>query len=138
VQIDEFMAPSEGAGWWGGRLREAVFVLLFLWFRLAADLARARLFVRAKRSAVAAFFRSLFPALRLRYLGTATLLGLPLFLLLLLLSFAARALTGDGWVVLVLLFFTFELAVLVRWISRAAVLAGFAHIVEHAREGPRF
>lgn len=130
VAPDDFQEASETAGWWGARLREAVFVLLFFWFRIAADLARADLVVYSRTGAFKAFFRGLWRALRLKPVLTALLVGLPAFLVLLALSLAAGALAGDGWVVLLLLFVVFQVAVLVRWASRAAVITGLAHIVE--------
>jgi hypothetical protein len=133
AKSSELMEASEGAGWWADRAREAVFVLLFLWFRVAGDLARADLVVYSRTSALGAFLRGLGGALRLRSWGTALLIGLPAFVLLLVLALAARALTGDSWLVLLGLFLVFELAVLVRWASRAAVVTGLAHLVEQRR-----
>lgn len=129
VESDERMASSEGVAWWGARLREGIFVLLFLWFRLAADMARAELVVFSRRSALGAFVRALWRSLRPRPILVALGFGVPAFALLLLLSFAAHGLAGDGWVVLLALFLVFQVAVLVRWASRAGVLCAFAHLV---------
>jgi hypothetical protein len=128
VQPDEFMAPSEGAAWWGARIREAIVVLCFFWFRIAADLARAELIVYSKRSALAAFWRGLWRAFRRRAWGTALVIGVPAFALLVLLGFLAQALTGDATLILVALFVVFQIAVLVRWASRAALLGAFVKL----------
>ena len=117
VQSDEFMAPSEGAGWWGGRLREGVLVVCFLWFRIAADLARAELVVYSKRSALAAFVR-----------GLGLAFGVGGFALLLGLGFVAQGLQGDAALVLLGLFVVIQFAVAVRWASRAAVLGAFVKL----------
>ena len=126
VASTEFMDSSQGAGWWGARAREAVVLALFLWFRLAADLGRAEMIRMSRTSALGAFLRGLLRSLKLRYLSLALAIGVPAFLLVLALSFAVHALTGDAWGVLVALFFVFQLAVLLRWASRAALLGALA------------
>lgn len=128
VAPDEFMAPSEGTAWWGERLREGILVLCFFWFRIAADLARAELVVYSKRSALAAFVRGLWRALRRRPLGVALAFGVPAFLLLLLLGFVAKELVGDDAFILITLFLVIQLAVAVRWASRAALLGAYAKL----------
>lgn len=127
VTSDEFMASSEASGWLGARLREAVVVVLFLWFRVAADLARADLVVYSRRSALLAFLRGLGAALRPRIVGLAICLGAPAFAILLGLGLATDLLEGDSTLLLVALFLVIQLAVLVRWTSRAALLTGLAH-----------
>lgn len=127
VQSTEFESASETAGWWGGRIRELVMVLCFLWFRVAGDLARADLVVYGRTGAVAAWFRGLVGALRPRTMLTALAFGVPAFVLLVGLGFAARALTGDETHTVIVLFLLFQLAVGVRWAARAGVLAAFAH-----------
>jgi len=128
IKTTEFMAASEGAAWWGDRIREAVLVVGFLWFRVAADLARAELIVYSKRSALVAFGRGLWRALARRPLGIALAVGVPGFLLLVGLGFAAQALVGDHAFVLVVLFLVVQAAVLVRWAARAGVLGAFANL----------
>ncbi len=130
VKPDEIQAASESTSWWGDRIREGVFVLLFFWFRIAADVARADLVVYSRTGAFRAFFRGLWRALSLKPLLTALSIGLPAFLILLALSFVTGSLVGDSWVVLLSLFLVFQLAVAIRWASRAAVLTGLAHYVE--------
>ncbi len=128
IKPDEFMAASEGSAWWGERVREAVLVVCFFWFRIAADLARAELIVYSKRSALVAFLRGLWRALRLRSWGVALAIGAPAFLLLLGLGVLGRSLTGDAVLVLVALFLVIQVAVYIRWASRAAVLGAFAKL----------
>ncbi|MDJ0522634.1 MAG: hypothetical protein QNJ90_11255 [Planctomycetota bacterium] len=128
VAPDEFMASSGSSAWWGERLREAVLVFCFLWFRVAADLARAELIVYSKRSALGAFWRGLWRAVRRKVWGTAIVIGVPAFLLLLGLGWLGQALTGDAVLVLVALFIVMQLAVAVRWASRAAVLGAFVKL----------
>jgi len=126
IASTELMASSQATGWWGARLREGVVVLFFLWFRLAADLGRAEMIVMNRRGALRAFLRGLVRSLKLRWLGLALLIGVPAFALVLALSFAARVLIGDAWGVLVGLFLVFQLAVLLRWVSRATLLGALA------------
>ncbi len=128
IKSSEFMSPSEGSGWWGDRIREAVLVICFLWFRIAADLARAELIVYGKRSALAAFWRGLWRALRRRAWGSALAIGVPAFLLLLAVGLAAQMATGDDAFTLVSLFLLVQLAVWIRWASRAAVLGAFTQL----------
>jgi len=135
VQPDEFMAASEASGWWGTRLREIVIVLCFLWFRVAADLARVDLVVYGRKSALGAAFRGLGGALRWRSIKTALAFGVPALVLLLLLGFVAQALTGDGVLVLIMLFVVFQVAVAIRWAARAGLLAAYAHMKRSHAEG---
>jgi len=128
IKPDEFMASSEGAGWWGERIREAVLVVCFLWFRVAADLARAELVVYSKRSALTAFGRGLWRALRRRTLGVALAFGVGGFALLLGLGVLAQGLEGDAALILIALFVVIQLAVAVRWASRAALLGAFVKL----------
>jgi hypothetical protein len=124
-------ATSQGDAWWSTRLQETVFLVVFLWLRVVADLARADLVVFARRSAVLAFLRALWRTLRhpVRTLGLALAVGVPAFLLLVLFSPIVHAFTGGTWPALVATFLLFQLAVLVRWASRAALLAGDAYLV---------
>jgi hypothetical protein len=121
-------AATEAAGFWGQRLREGVFLAVFLWFRVAADLARVDLVRTSRRSAFLAFFRGLGRTLvsPVRTLGTAAALGVPAFLLLLLLAAVVRSATSASAVALVATFVAIQAAVLVRWASRAALLGSFA------------
>lgn len=125
IQPDEFMNASEASGWWGARLRELVVVLCFFWFRIAADLARTDLVVFGRKSAVGAAFRGLLGALRPRNIWTAMAFGVPSLVLLLILGVVAQMLVGDGMITLVLLFLVFQLAVGIRWATRAGLLAAF-------------
>ena len=117
-------------GGWGGRLREGAFVLAFLWLRVAADAARADLVVYARRSALSSFARGLWRTVRhpVRTLGLALVVGTPALGLLLLLGLAPFG--GISWPALLGTFLLVQLAVFVRWASRAALLAGLAHLVE--------
>lgn len=135
VQPDESMAASEASGWWGERLREFLLLLCFFWFRIAADLARAELVVFGRKSALGAAFRGLGGALRWRSIRAALVFGVPALVLLLLLGFAAQALTGDGVLVLITLFLVFQVAVAIRWAARAGLLAAYAHMKRSRVEG---
>lgn len=128
VQPTEFMASSEESGFWGARLREGVVVLLFFWLRVAADLGRARMAVMGTRGAVKAFFGGLLRALRPKPILCALAIGVPVTVALFALGFVARALVGDGTWVLVGLFLVFQLAVLLRWAGRAALLGAYAKL----------
>lgn len=126
-------APTAGAAFWGARLREGVFLLAFLWLRVAADLARADLVVFARRSAVAAFARGAWQTLRhpVRTLGLALAIGAPAFLALVLLGVLLGVAEGAGstWPFLLAAFLVVQLAVLVRWAARAGLLTAFAHVL---------
>jgi hypothetical protein len=127
----EKASPSEASNWRAARLREGTFVLLFLWLRVVGDLARADLVVFARRSALLAFLRAFGRTLRhpLRTLLPALLLGAPAFALLLGLGTAMNALgAGPDWTLWAQLG-VIQAAVLVRWASRAAVLAADVEIV---------
>ena len=84
----------------------------------------------ARRSAVVAFARGLWRTVRhpVRTLGLALAVGLPAMALLLLLSLVPFG--GAAWPALLVTFLLVEVAVLVRWASRAALLAGLAYVVE--------
>lgn len=124
VASDEFMAASQGRAWWGERVREGVVVLGFLWLRLAGDSARARLVASNRRGALGAFFTGMLRACSPRRWMLALALGVPAFGLLLLLAPLLGALAGGGGLALLGAFVLIQLAVLLRWSSRAAVLAG--------------
>lgn len=130
----EAEAPTAAAAFWGARLREGVFVLVFLWLRVAADVARADLVVYARRSAVAAFLRGAWRTVRhpVRTLGLALTIGAPAFLALVLLGVLLRVpeAAGSTWPFLLAAFLVVQLAVLVRWAARAALLGGLAHVLE--------
>jgi hypothetical protein len=131
VGPSEAAAASELAVRSAARVREAVVVLFFLWFRAAADLARADLVVFARRSAFLAFLRALGRTIRrpARTLLPALTLGLPAFGLVWALSLATSGLdTGGTWTV-VATFVVLQAAVLVRWASRAAVLGADVEVV---------
>jgi hypothetical protein len=132
VESSEKAAVSEGVAWWGGRVREAAFLLFFLWFRAAADLARADLVVFGRKSALRAFVRRLGSTLRrpLASLLPALALGLPAFAAILALSLAMPDPAARGWGALLGAFLLLQAAVILRWASRAAVLAADAAIVE--------
>ena len=121
----EKSATSEGVFWWGERAREVALLVAFLVLRVAADLARADLVLTERRSAFLAFFRRLGSVVRhpLRTLGTAALLGMPAFAALYGLSLLLGLLPSTGWGGIAALFLVLQLAVLLRWASRAAVLA---------------
>ena len=119
-------AKSQAAAFWGARTRELTFLGLFLVFRAAADLGRAHLVVRGRRSAVLAFLRGLGTLARhpLRAGGLAVLVAVPEALLVLALTAMVPGVSGSSWTHLVGLFLVFQAAVLVRWAARAALLAG--------------
>jgi len=71
--------------------------------------------------------RGLIYALRPRTILAALAFGVPALVLLLLLGLVAQRLTGDGTITLLVLFLVFQVAVAVRWASRAGVLAAFAY-----------
>ena len=128
AHTDEFMAAAETTGWWADRLRELTMVLCFFWFRLAGDLARTELVVYGKRGAVGAFVRGLGRSLRPRSVLVALAIGVPTFLVLLGLGFMAQVLVGgDAWI-LVMLFLVLQLAVVLRWAGRAALLGAFVKL----------
>ncbi|MHC5010582.1 MAG: hypothetical protein ACYTG6_06465 [Planctomycetota bacterium] len=131
VKGPEETAATQSAAFWGARTREGVFLLFFLWMRVAADLARADLVVFSRRSAFFAFFRGVGRTLRrpLRTFGLALMVGVPAFAVLLLLGLAVQNITGRTWLPLLGTFLVLQLAVYVRWASRAALLAGDAHLV---------
>ena len=124
----EEAAASETSRWWGDRAREGTLFVLFLMLRVVADLARADLIAGGRRSALLAFFRRIGTVLRqpLRTLGVAVLLGAPAFAALWLLAQLTLHLPQGGWTGALALFLVLQVAVLVRWASRAAVLGAFA------------
>ena len=119
-------AASGWTPWWGERTREAAFVFSFLFFRAAADLARAHLVLRGRRSAVLAFLRGIGTLVRrpLRAGGLALAIGLPEMALLLLCAWTLGLFPGGGVPHLLGAFLVLQAAVLVRWAGRAALLAG--------------
>jgi hypothetical protein len=121
----EAEAASEGVAWWSARAREAVLLAVFLVLRVAADLARADLVLTERRSALLAFFRRLGSVVRhpVRTLGAALLLGLPAIAALYALALLLGLLPSTGWAGVGALFAVLQVAVLLRWASRAAVLA---------------
>ncbi|MDA1194435.1 MAG: hypothetical protein O2894_04560 [Planctomycetota bacterium] len=131
----EFMASSQGAEFWGDRAREAVAVLCFCWLRVAADLARARLVVRGSRGAVGAFLGGLGRALRPRAWLAALAIGVPTYVLLVGLGLASQSLGGDDTWTLIALFVVVQLAVLLRWAGRAALLCSFTRLEGPPRTG---
>jgi hypothetical protein len=122
----EAAAPSQAASWWGLRTREGVFLATFLVFRAAADLGRAHLVVRGRRSAFLAFFRGLGTLARhpLKAGGLAVLVAVPEMLLLFALARLIPGFPESSTLELVALFLVLETAVLVRWTARAVLLAG--------------
>ncbi len=124
----EAAAASEATKWWGERAREVTLFVLLLVLRVAADLARADLIAGGRRSALLAFLRRLATLVRqpLRTLGVALLLGAPAFGALWLLSRLETVLPRGGWQGPLALFLLLQVAVLVRWASRAALLGAFA------------
>ncbi len=132
VASDEFMAASQGVGWWGERVREGVMVLGFLWLRLAGDSARAQLVASDRRGALRAFLTGMLRACSPRRWVLALALGVPAFGLLLLLAPLLGLLGGGSALALLGGFVLIQVAVLLRWSSRAAVLGGLLSL-EHSR-----
>jgi hypothetical protein len=134
----ELAAGTSASVFWGRRIRDGVFLLFFLWMRVAADLGRADLVVFARRSAFLAFFRGLGRTLRhpLRTFGLALAVGAPALLLLLGLAFLRPAVVGATWVPLVGAFLLYQVAVWIRWTSRAALLSGDARLVAELAKRP--
>jgi hypothetical protein len=122
----EAAAPSQAASWWGLRTREGAFLVTFVVFRAAADLARAHLVVRGRRSAFLAFFRGLGTLARhpLKAGGLALLVAVPEMLLLFALARLIPGFPNSSTWELVALFLVLQTAVLVRWTARAVLLAG--------------
>lgn len=131
LEDTEREATTAAVGWWASRAREAVFLLLFLALRVAADVARADLIVTGRRSALFAFGRGVGTVVRhpVRTLGLGLWVGMPAFAVLLALGVLSRAMEGPGGLALGLGFLLVQVAVLVRWASRAALLGGFASMV---------
>jgi hypothetical protein len=131
VKDTEIHAASGGVGWWGEQARGLTLLFFFLVLRAAGDLARADLVLTGRRSAFLAFFRRLGTVIRhpVRTLGAALLVGLPAFAALYALSFLLPLLPQGGWAGIAALFLVLQLAVLLRWASRAAVLAADAHLL---------
>lgn len=125
VEHRELEAASQGVAWWGARARELTLLACFLVLRAAADLARADLVLSERRSALLAFLRRLGTVLRhpRKTLGAAALLGVPAFGLLYLLALLLARLPQGGWPGVLALLAVLQGAVLLRWASRAAVLA---------------
>jgi hypothetical protein len=128
VADGEAEAPTGETRWWGERVREGVLLALFLVLRVVCDLARADLIAGGRRSALLAFLRRLVTVVRhpVRTLGVAALLGVPAFAGLWALSLLPDLLPGAGWQGALWLFLVLQVAVLLRWTSRAAVLGAFA------------
>ena len=135
AKAGESSADTGGTAFWGRGIREVVFVLLFLWMRVAADLARADLVVYSRRSAFLAFLRGIGRTIGhpVRTIGLALLLGVPAFGLLLALGLAVNAIDTGAVGSMVAVFVLVQVAVLIRWVSRAALLGGDVHLVRPRR-----
>jgi hypothetical protein len=131
VKDDEVQAASSGVAWWGERARELTLLVFFLVLRVAGDLARTDLVLTGRRSALLAFFRRLGTVIRhpVRTLGAALLVGVPAFAALYALSLLLPVLPQGGWAGIAALLVVLQLAVLLRWASRAAVLAADARLL---------
>ena len=127
----EAAAPSQAVSWWAMRWREGVFLAVFLVFRVAADLGRAHLVVRGRRSAFLSFLRGLGTLARhpLKAGGLALLVAVPEMLLLAALARLIPGFPESSTLELVALFLVLEIAVLVRWSARAVLLAGNARLL---------
>lgn len=136
VADSEAQSATGASAWWGARAREVVLLVLFLALRVAADLARADLVAGRRRSALAAFVRRLGSVVLhpLRTLGLAAFMGVPAFALLYALSHLLAALPQGGWDGVWAAFLVLQAAALLRWASRAAVLAAFARDVHAASQ----
>ena len=131
VEDDEIHAASSGVRWWGERAREITLLVVFLVLRVAGDLARTDLVLTGRRSALLAFVRRLGTVIRhpVRTLGAALLVGLPAFAALYALSLLLPHLPQGSWGGIAALLGVLQLAVLLRWASRAAVLAADARLL---------
>jgi hypothetical protein len=127
----ESRATSDAVPWWGERQREIVYLVLFLAFRAGADLGRAHLVVKGRRSAVIAFGRGLWTLVRhpVRAGGLALLVAVPEMLLLAACAWLLARFPGGTPLHLVGAFVALQLAVYVRWSARAALLAGDVVVV---------
>lgn len=130
--VGEKWSPTSSTAWWAEFWRNAVMVAGFLWLRVVADLARADLVRTDRRSALLAFFRACGTTFRhpLRTLGLAVLIGLPAFGIVLGLGALLDGISTTGVGGLLLGFVVIELAVFVRLLARACVLAGSAQLLD--------
>jgi hypothetical protein len=130
VEDAETEAASQATAWHGARIREGVFLGVFLVLRVVADLARARLVVFRRRSAVLAFFRSFATLGRhpIRALGIAGVVGLLEIALLAGCAGLISLVPGGSALEVAAAFVVFQAAVLARWGARAALLASFVHL----------
>ena len=122
----ESRAKADTIAWWGERRRELVYVAAFLVLRAAADLAKAHLVAFGRKSAVIAYVRGFATLLRhpLRAGGLALLVGVPEVALLFLCALLMQSFPGGTWTQILGAFLVLQAAVLVRWTSRAVLLAG--------------
>jgi hypothetical protein len=133
VERAERDAASDVVRFRGPILREGVFLAGFLLLRTTADLARARIVVLRRRSAVLALFRSVSSVARhpLRTVGLVVLSG-ALEALLLLAAWALLSVADGGSALdVTVAFLAFQAAVLFRWGARATLLGGLVHL-QHA------
>lgn len=128
----ESKADTQAAAWFGARWREGTFLVVFLVLRAAADLGRAHLIVRGRRSAFLSFFRGLGTLARhpLKAGGLALLVGVPEMLLLYPLVAASSRMPAASTGHLIGAFLLLEAAVLVRWAARATLLAGNVRLLQ--------
>ena len=122
----ESRAKADTIAWWGQRRRELVYVVAFLVLRAAADLGRAHLVAFGRRSALIAYVRGFATLVRhpLRAGGLAVLVGVPEVALLFVCALFMRSFPGGTWTQMLGAFLVLQAAVLVRWTSRAILLAG--------------
>jgi hypothetical protein len=136
VERSERDAVSDVVRFRGPIVREAAFLVGFLLLRTVADVARARVVVLRRRSAVLALFRSATSVARhpLRTIGLVVLSG-ALEAVLLLAAWALLSVADTGSALDVsIAFLAFQAAVLFRWGARAACLGGLVHL-QHAHAG---
>jgi hypothetical protein len=128
VESSERASASDASVWRAARIREATFVLLFLWLRVVADVARADLVAFGRKSAFLAFTRAFGRSIRrpIATFGPALALGAPAFALLIGLGIALDLLDTGPAATIAASFVVVQVAVLVRWASRAAVLGAYA------------
>ncbi len=128
----EAKAASQASAWWGQRWREGTFLALFLVLRAAADLGRAHLVVRGRRSAFFAFFRGFWTLLRhpVKAGGLALLVGIPEMALLFGVADSVSHMGSASAGPLVGAFVLFQVAVWIRWTARATLLAGNVRLLQ--------
>lgn len=131
VSVGEAWSNTSESSWWGEQWRVGLVAVLFLWFRVAADLARADLVRTGRKSALLAFFRGFCATLRhpLKTFGLAIFIGVPALLIVLGIGVLLNSLVTTTTVELLLAFFIIQLAVFIRLLARAAVLAGSHQLV---------